>query len=246
MDFTATRKGTSYLQDQRFFTRLALALAALIVLGFLQWALRGFVAPLKTPPLVHLHGVAMLCWLGTLALQSRLAETGKLNVHRMLGWASLGLVCAIVALGIFTARMALAMQRVPPIFTDAYFLALTHVEVAMFATLVAVAIVLRRHTQWHRRLMIGATVIFMEPALGRLLPMPMLGQTGGAWLEAALQVAFLGILARHDATVLGRIHPGTMIAISAVVASHGLIQWLAAMPAVAVFAQAIAHGSGAA
>ena len=60
------------------------------------------------------------------------------------------------------------------------------------------------------------------------------------------QWAFRGFVARHDATVLGRVHPGTIIAIGAVVASHGLIQWLAAMPAVALFAQAIAHGSGAA
>ncbi len=246
MDFTASHPGVSYLDDQRFFTRLAIALAALIVAGFFQWALRGFVDPLKTPFWVHLHGIAMLGWLATLVLQNRLADSGNLSLHRRLGWASLALVCAIVGLGIFAGRMALTMRRVPPFFTDAYFLALTHVEVIVFALLVIVAVIMRQHTQWHRRLIIGATVIFMEPALGRLLPMPLLGQTSGGWLEAALQVGFLGILARHDATVLGRVHPGTMIAIVAVAGSHGLIQLLAATPAVAVFAQAIAHGSGAA
>lgn len=246
MNFAATQPNAAYLSDQRFFTRMAQALAALIVFGFLQWALRGFVAPLKTPIWIHLYGLAMLGWLGTLVLQNGLAERGNLDLHRRLGWTSLILVAAIVGLGSFAGRMALAMHRVPPFFSDAYFLSLTHVELVAFATVVATAIGLRRHTQWHRRLMIGATIILMEPALGRLLPMPLLGQTLGGWLEAGLQLGVLGIVARHDHKMLGRMHPATLVSMGIVLAVHGLIQTLAAAPAVAVLAEAIAHGSGAA
>lgn len=246
MDFAATQPTAYYLADQRFFTRLTQALAAVIVFGFLQWALRGFVAPLATPIWIHLHAIAMLGWLGTMVLQNRLAEHGNLALHRLLGRVSLVLVAAIAGLGIFAGRMALAMHRVPPFFSDAYFLALTHVEVFVFAAVVAAAIALRKHTQWHRRLMIGATIILMEPALGRLLPMPLLGQTLGGWLEAGLQLGFLGFLARHDHKMLGRTHPATLLAMAIVVGVHGLIQTLAGMRSVALLAEAIARSFGAA
>jgi hypothetical protein len=246
MDLAAAKPDTPYVSDQRFFTRLAQALAALIIFGFLQWALRGFVGPVKTPIWVHLHGLAMLGWLGTIVAQNRLAEAGNLGLHRRLGWASLGLVLGIVVLGMLAGRRALGLHRVPPFFTDAYFLALTHVEVIVFAAVVATAIILRKQTQWHRRLMLGATVILMEPALGRLLPMPLLGQVGGGWLEAGIQIGFLAILARHDVKVLGRVHPATFISMSLVISVHALIQTLVLMPGVIGIAEAIARGSGAA
>jgi hypothetical protein len=244
MDFAAVQPNASYLSDQRFFTRLAQVLAGLIVFGFLQWALRGFVNPVQTPLYIHAHGVAMLGWLGTLVTQNSLAGSGNLAAHRRLGWASLALVLAIVGLGTLAGRMALAAHRVPPFFTNPYFLALTHVEVAVFALVVAAAIAMRRQTQWHRRLMIAATVILMEPALGRLLPMPLLGQTGGSWLEAAFQVGFLGIMARHDNRVLGRVHPATLVGMGLVIAVHALIQMLTGMPIVAAYAEAIARSAG--
>lgn len=244
MDFAPVQSHASYLSDQRFFTRMAQVLAGLIVFGFLQWALRGFVDPVRTPLWIHAHGVVMLGWLFTMVAQNSLAGSGKLALHRKLGWASLTLVLAIVLLGTYAGRMALAMHRVPPFFTDAYFLALTHVEVMIFALTVVTAIMLHRQTQWHRRLMIAATVLLMEPALGRLLPMPLLGQIAGGWLEAALQLGFLGIVARHDFRVAGRVHPATLAGMMLVVMVHGLIQVLAGMPAVAEYAEAIARRSG--
>ncbi len=109
-----------------------------------------------------------------------------------------------------------------------------------FGSMVAVAIAMRRQMQWHRRLMLGAAVILIEPAPGRLLSIPLLGQSGGAWLEAALQVSVLGIMARHDAKVLRRAHPATLIAMGAVIGVHALIQVLASTAAMTAIAQAIA------
>lgn len=244
MDFASAHSNVSYLSDQRFFTRLAQVLAGLIVFGFLQWALRGFVDPLRTPIWIHAHGIAMLGWLGTIVAQNSLAGSGNLALHRKLGWASLALVLAIVFLGTYAGRMALAMHRVPPFFTDAYFLALTHVEVTVFGLAVLAAIGLRRQTQWHRRLMIAATVLLMEPALGRLLPMPLLGQIVGGWTVTAIQVGVLAIMARHDAKVLGSVHPATLAGMGLMIAVHGVIQMLAGMPLVSAYAEAIARSSG--
>ncbi|MDF8332961.1 adenylate cyclase [Novosphingobium cyanobacteriorum] len=239
----AAHPSYSYTTDQQFFLRLSQVIAGLIVFGFAQWALRGFVKPTQVPLLIHVHGVVMLGWLAVLVAQNALAGSGNLALHRHLGWASVALVGAIVVLGISAGRMALQLHRVPPFFSDAFFLALTHVEVTAFAAMFATAVALRRQTQWHRRLMIGATVIVMEPAFGRLLPMELIDPGLGPWLEAALQAVFLLAIARHDRKVMGAVHPATLFSLAALLGVHALIQALAALPAMAAAAQAIATGA---
>src|SRR3546814_19150614 len=44
---------------------------------------------------------------------------------------------------------------------------------------------------WHRRLMIGATIVVLEPALGRLLPIPLMG----VWAEPAVTLCQLAAVA---------------------------------------------------
>ncbi|MEO0030620.1 MAG: hypothetical protein RIS94_378 [Pseudomonadota bacterium] len=236
------RSTYAYSTDQSFFLKTSLALSGLIVFGFAQWAFRGYVVPSQVPVWVHLHALAMLGWLGLLVTQNALAGRGNLALHKRLGWSSVGLVAFIVALGMVSAQQAIRLHRAPPFFSDAWFLALTHVEVTVFATLFVAAIALRRHTQWHRRLMLGATVIVMEPALGRMVPIPLLGAALGGWVECALQFVVLAVLAVHDRRMMGRIHPATLACMGALVATHALIQALAGLPVVAAVAQAIAAG----
>ena len=81
----------------------------------------------------------------------------------------------------------------------------------VFALVVATAAAMCRQTQWHWRLMFAATAILRESALERILPMPLLDQTSGGWIEAALQIGFLGIVARHDPKVLGCVHAATFV-----------------------------------
>lgn len=231
-----------YTRDQDFFAKMAMGIAALIVFGFAQWALRGFVVPSTVPIWVHLHGVVMLSWLGVFIAQNMLAGSGNLALHRKLGWTSLALVLVIVGIGMFTGRMALALHRVPPFFTNAYFLALTHVEVVVFAAVIGTAIALRRQTQWHRRLMLGATVVLMEPGFGRLLPMPLLGPTAGPLAETALQLGVIALVARHDRKTIGRTHPATLWCAAIIAGSHLLISALAAFPPFIALADRLAAG----
>ena len=136
-------------------------------------------------------------------------------------------------------RRALALHRIPPFFSNAYFLALTHVDILMFVGTVAWAVWLRRATQWHRRLMLGATVLLMEPALGRLLPMPLLGDMG-EWVAMVFQLVPVAVLAWHDRTTLGAVHPATLRVGALVIGAHVLVTALAAWPAFAALADRIA------
>jgi hypothetical protein len=227
------------MADQDYFTRFTLVLALFIVFGFAQFSLRGFVDVRSAPLITHLHGLAMLAWLGIAVAQNVLVGRQQLPVHRKLGWAAAGLVAAIAILGVSVGFSAVAGNRVAPFFSNPYFLALTMIEPLTFAAVVAWGVTLRRKTQWHRRIMLGAMVIILEPALGRLLPMPFMGGWGELTI-LALQLLVLAVLARHDLKILGKVHPATLCLMGIVAAVHLAVIGLSSVPSFAAYAEAVA------
>lgn len=233
------QEASAGIRDQKFFTRMAIALAALIVVGFVQFSLRGFVAVTSVPWWVHAHGVFMVLWLLAFVTQNILAERGDFELHRRIGWMTTLIVAGTGIFGSAAGVQAVVLNRIPPFFTNSYFLALTQVEIALFVGTIAWAVVMRRNTQWHRRLMLGATVLLMEPALGRLLPMPLLGSMG-EWLALLIQLVPIAILARHDHSQGSAIHPATQCVAALVIFSHVAVTALSALPVFAEFADRIA------
>ena len=230
-----------FMADQGFFVRYAIVLAVFIIVGFVQFAMRGYSDFRAAPPLVHLHGGLMVAWLGIFITQNILVHRGELGLHRKLGWTSAGLVLLVAATGIAVGYNAVATHRLPPFFSDPFFLALTAVGSISFAAMVLWAITLRRQVQWHRRIMLGAMFILLEPALGRLLPMPLLG-AWGEWMILAVQLVFVAVLANHDRKVLGEVHNATKAIGGILIAQHVIIETLAVLPPVIAFAEAVAAG----
>lgn len=212
-----------------FWQKMAIGLSLFIVFAFGQFALRGFVDVGKAPPIMHVHGLVMLAWLGLLVTQALLAGRGDLSIHRRLGWASAAMVPLMVASMSALCFTALRLQIQPPFFTPAYFLATVHVGAALFALLVVLAITHRRQPDWHRRLMLGSTILLTDPALGRVLPMPLI-VPWGEWLSLAIQLGFVALILRHDRRTLGHVHPATSAAAMAVLLSHALTELLAITP----------------
>jgi hypothetical protein len=228
-----------FVADQDYFTRFTAVLALFIVFAFAQFSLRGLVDVRSAPFLTHLHGAFMLGWLGLTVTQNVLAGRQQLHIHRKLGWGAAALVAGIAVLGVNVGFSAVAAERVPPFFSISYFLALTTVESLAFAAVVAWGVTLRRKTEWHRRILLGATVIILEPALGRLLPMPLMGGWG-EWAILAVQLLVLALPARHDRKILGKVHPATLSLMATVAAVHLTISALARLPTFAAFAEAVA------
>ena len=224
-----------------FWHRMAIGLAIFIVFGFLQFALRGFVDPVAAPFWVHVHGVAMLAWLALLIAQPTLVSRDNLARHRQLGRIGGLLALFITCLGIFTGVASLVLNRFPPFFTPPYFLALTVTESLAFGAMVAWALRRRRATDWHRRLMIGATIVILEPALGRLLPMPLM--IGWSDIPVGLvQLGVVGIVALYDRRTLGRVHPATKAVAAVVIAVRLTIYLLSMTPPVIALAERLAGG----
>lgn len=226
---------------ERFWQRMAIGLALFIIFGFAQFALRGFADPMAAPFWVHLHGVLMLAWLALLIVQPTLVARGDLPRHRQLGWTGAGLALVIVGLGIFTGLASLVLNRFPPFFSPPYFLALTTVEALAFGLMVWAAVRRRHTTQWHRRLMIGATIIILEPALGRVLPLPLM--IGWSDIPIGLcQLFVVSLIALHDRRTLGRIHPATKAVALIVIAVRATIYLLSLAPPVIALAERLTNG----
>lgn len=230
----------SYSASQPFFVKLAWILSGIIVFGFAQNAALGRVNIPAVPIWVHLHGLAMLAWLALFVTQNRLAASGNLALHRRLGWVGAFLVCAIVGLASFTAVMSLSLHRFPFFFTAPFFLALTTIDTLAFGGLVLAGIVNRHDTETHRRLIMGGTIVILEPAFGRLLPAPLIGGEMTEWVVMAIQLGVVALIARHDRRTLGRVHAATFSVGAVIALAHVLISLAARSGPVIGLAQRIA------
>ncbi|MBL0768878.1 adenylate cyclase [Sphingopyxis sp. XHP0097] len=226
---------------ESFWERMALGLALLILFGFAQFALRGFVDPFGVPLSTHFHGLAMLAWLALLVVQPRLVRQGDMAMHRRLGRLGVALSMLVVGLGFYVGISVIAAGRLPPFFTPHYFLVLVSVELLAFGGLVWAAVAHRSRTDWHRRFMIGSAIMLLEPALGRLLPMPlMIG-----WWDlpiAIIQLAAVGLIALHDRRTFGHVHSATKIVALLVILVRLTIYMVPMLPPVQALAAGLSGG----
>lgn len=215
--------------DRQFFARITLGLSLVIVIGFAQFAALGRVDYRHVPLWFHFHGAIMLSWLTLSVLQTQLAarmSPQSMGLHRRMGWLALAYIAIIPLVGSMALNAAISRQLVPPFFTPPFFLALNGSFFVGFSALVVMAVLRRRETAWHARLMLAANIMLLDPAMGRILPMPMLGQNG-EWLSMAVEMVPYGLLVMHDRRRMGQIHPATLLGAGSNVGLHILTALLA-------------------
>jgi len=122
------------------------------------------------------------------------------------------------------------------------FLVFDPMTVTGFAGLTVAAIMLRRRTDWHRRLHFCGMALLLAPAFGRLLPLPLLQPW--AW-EATFAVTMLfplaGILS--DRRRSGRVHPAWKWGVGTMVAVFALTQAITYSPVGVVLYDAVTQGT---
>lgn len=233
--------GVSQVNDAAWFRRFTTILAVFIVFGFAQNALLGRAAYSYALFWPHVHGLVMISWLALHVFQARHAAGGDLARHRKLGWIGAYLAVAVVGTMSFSGIAALRGGYVPPFFTPAYFLALTQVGAVVWGGVVFAAITRRKETDYHRRLITGSLILLCNPALGRLLPMPLI-MPWGNWLALAIELVLVGIIAMHDRRTIGRIHPSTATVGGILAMGEVLVSLAAVSPMVQHLAASIAGG----
>ena len=160
-------------RDDGFFLGGAIVMAIVIAAGFSVQLAMGrstFAAPL----LVHAHAVVFMGWVGLNLLQNIFVTTGRMALHRRLGWLATGWIVAMLVLGCMVTVAMVRRGHVPFFFRPLQFLIFDPVSLFAFAGLTTAAILLRRRTDWHRRLHFCAMSLLLGPGFGRLLPMPLL------------------------------------------------------------------------
>jgi hypothetical protein len=193
------------VQDTRFFTIMAAVMSVVIIAGFslhLAMARSTFAVPWQ----YHVHGVIFMGWLGLYLAQHISIASGNTRLHAALGRTAYAYVPLMVAAG--TLIMVTVARRTggPFFFAVNEFLISNMALLWCFGGLAFWALRQRRHTGWHRRLMLCAMAILTGPGLGRLLPMPLM--IPYAWdisVAATWLFPITGMIADRRST--GQVHP---------------------------------------
>lgn len=202
--------------ERKFYSRMALFLVLLVLLGFgPSFYLRGIVPayprPNPTlPPAVILHGTVFTLWMALIVVQTQLISARKHAVHMALG--KLGMLFAILMVPVMymTAVGQVARANQPP-FTDPLTWTIVPLAVIIpFAVVVWNGWQHRRDVQFHKRMMLSAAImVVMGPAIGRLPIAP--PTTVGITILLLLGLALFIPLLMWDRKTIGQIHPATKL-----------------------------------
>src|SRR3954452_21099708 len=93
--------------NERFFLGAAIVMPIVIIAGFsTQLAMAR--STFYSPPLVHAHAIMFMGWVTIYLLQNVLAASGRMALHRRLGWVAVGWIVPMIILGF---GVTLAMVR---------------------------------------------------------------------------------------------------------------------------------------
>lgn len=158
------------LRDRRFYLLTTILTAALVFAGFARtFYLNGFFAKMHLPLLFIVHGVVFSSWLVVFFTQSVLVSAKEIRVHQKLGYASIAIVVAMFILGWIMSVQAAQRGFTPPGGPPPLsFLAFQLFGLLAFVGLITAAYLLRNRPETHKRLMVGATILLLTPAVARI------------------------------------------------------------------------------
>lgn len=184
------------------FVSLAAVLTGFSTTYLIPMARRTFDAP----AIVHLHGALCLSWVLLFIAQALLVRTRRTALHRRLGMAGIPIALGILATGLLTARWA-AHRDIAAAPEAVASMVGTLTSLAIFAALVIFAILKRRQPDWHKRLMMLATIVVLWPAWFRFRHLMPWVPRPDIWLALILADLPIIIAAVRDRMLAGRVHP---------------------------------------
>jgi hypothetical protein len=201
---TLAQRGAA-AEGTRFYTIMAFVMALVIVAGFSLNLAMGR-SSFALPAAFHVHGMIFMGWLGLYLAQAVTIASGNRALHRQLGKLAYVLIPAMVAAGAMIIVVSIRGTGGPFFFAQNEFFISNLAGLLVFGGLAWWALRVRRHTGWHRRLMLVAMSALTGPGLGRLLPMPLL--IPYAWpIAVGASFVFGAVAMLVDWRTNGRVHP---------------------------------------
>lgn len=204
MGTVALPHASAEARERLFFLIMAVVIAVTVAVAFSMFYNAGL-SSFGAPWWVHVHAVTYVGWIVLYVLQNTLVFRNDVALHRKLGRIGAGYAAWMVLVGLVLTPLTLAVGRSPPFFTPSYFLALDWVNVVVFGALVYAGIRNRHRTDWHRRLMLCATICVIAPAVGRLIVLS--GAAMTAPVNAAYLMIYVAVGMLFDWGNRGRVHP---------------------------------------
>jgi len=197
-------------RERVFFGGMTIAMLATVIAGFgpSYYFSSVSASARELTPALHLHGAAFTTWMLLLVVQSTLISAGRVDIHRRLGVAGAVLGACMMVLGAYVAisRLRAGLLGAPPGVSVAGVLAIALATVVVFPTLFGSALLLRRRTDYHKRLVLLATCELVLAAVARLPGVA----AGGPAAFFGVTDLFVVALVVYDLSTRGRIHPATL------------------------------------
>jgi hypothetical protein len=153
----------------QFYSLMALACAAIAFLGFLPtyWMpmARG---ALSVAPVIHVHALVFFSWTVLFLVQTRLVATGRIARHRAFGLAGISVATAMVLLAVLTViRQMQNAAAVGQLEAGKAFAIVPLAGIAFFGVVFGLAIANISRPEWHKRLMLLATISILDAPVAR-------------------------------------------------------------------------------
>jgi hypothetical protein len=228
--------------DSTFYLTLAIVSALIIFVGFAPSFYLKSVIHAPVPPLTLLtivHGLVFTAWMMLFVTQAALIQADKIALHRQLGILGTLLFGVMLSLGYSTAITAGRLGHAPPgAPAPLAFMALPLLDLTGSLILIVLALLYRRRSDWHKRLMIGALFTLTAPGSARIC-IPLGFAAEAVWIGFALMEALLAAAIAHDWWKSQRIHPAYWLVASVIVTTHLAVAWAFSSSAWMAFARAI-------
>jgi hypothetical protein len=202
-----------------FYVVMAAAVIITVFAGFAPtFYLRGaFTQDRPMSFLLHVHGIVFSLWVTVFLVQTILIANGSRRLHQRLGWFAAGIAATMVLL--VMAAVTEELRRVQGFPPPPLALALSLFDVVVFSGLVGAALWYRRRPDWHKRLMLSATIVLLGAPMFRfVLHFVSVADAARVGSVSALLVdAFFLPCFAYDLRTRGRIHPAYLIGLALVV-----------------------------
>lgn len=208
-----------------FYLIMAVIIALVVAIGFGRNLDANLLHPPSPRPLIlHVHVAIMTAWILLFLAQTALVRARKVLWHRRLGLCGLAVGALLPVVGIATAivttRAVIAEDPSAGVGGMAFF-AISCFDMLAFALTFWLAIVWRRHPEFHKRLMLIATCGLLSAAFARF---PSWVMPGRAWY-AAVDLLILAGVAR-DLIVARRVHAVYRYGLPILILGQSAAMWL--------------------
>lgn len=215
--------------ERRYYVVTAIGIIVVVLAGFsIDVPLLSHISSVSV--LVRIHGLIMLTWIALFLIQTLLVARARVDLHKRLG--IFGAILALMVVVADTATVITACRlggtHLPPGASAPLFLAFGVFNLSTFTVLVGGALLLReRRSDWHKRLMLLAAILLLDPALARFIGVYTSWTVDSSTVRNLIALTCVVV----DAARNRRLHPAFVTGGVLVFANDYVAIWAAGKPA---------------